>query len=84
LSPLHCNQEGDLGSVALTSRNQQKVLSFASKPKPLLAREVLEQFRLIARTKGEKAQSRKVRSIHPRLSASSDPVTVIAALRVCV
>jgi hypothetical protein len=33
-------QEGDLGIVALQSRMRQKTLSFAAKPKPLLANEV--------------------------------------------
>jgi DNA ligase-1 len=53
-------EEGDLGVVALTSRASQKTLSFAAKPKPLLAAEVLEQFRVITRTKGDKAQARKI------------------------
>lgn len=53
-------KEGDLGNVALLSRNSQKTLSFASKPKPLLAIQVLEMLRAISRTKGTKAQGRKV------------------------
>ena len=53
-------EEGDLGIVALTSRAAQKTLSFAAKPKPLLCADVLEQFRVITRTKGEKAQARKI------------------------
>ena len=53
-------REGDLGVVALNSRASQKTLSFAAKPKPLTASHVLEQFRLITKTKGEKAQGRKV------------------------
>ena len=53
-------KEGDLGNVALLSRNSQKTLSFASKPKPLLAVHVLEMLRAITRTKGTKAQGRKV------------------------
>ena len=48
------------GTVALMSRANQKTLSFAAKPKPLLARDVLAQFRIITETKGDKAQSRKV------------------------
>ena len=56
-------KEGDLGTVALLSRNSQKTLSFAAKPKPLLAIRVLEMLRAITRTKGEKAQSRKVEII---------------------
>ena len=53
-------EEGDLGVVALSSRASQKTLSFAAKPKPLMASHVLEQFRLITRTKGDKAQGRKI------------------------
>lgn len=53
-------KEGDLGNVALLSRNSQKTLSFASKPKPLLAIQVLEMLRAISRTKGTKSQGRKV------------------------
>jgi hypothetical protein len=49
-------KEGDLGVVALSSRASQKTLSFAAKPKPLTAAFVLEQFRTITRTKGDKAQ----------------------------
>ena len=40
------------GTVALMSRANQKTLSFASKPKPLSARWVLDQFRAITITKG--------------------------------
>ena len=46
--------------MALISRANQKTLSFAAKPKPLQARYVLDQFRVITQTKGEKAQGRKV------------------------
>eukprot|EP01038_Epipyxis_sp_PR26KG_P009272 gene9272-12491_t len=53
-------REGDLGIVALLSRASQKTLSFASKPKPLQANFVLEQFRLITQVKGSSSQSRKV------------------------
>lgn len=53
-------REGDLGTVALASRASQKMLSFAAKPKPLLASYVLEKFREITKTKGEKAQGKKV------------------------
>jgi DNA ligase-1 len=54
------DKQGDLGEVALLSRNSQKTLSFAMKPKPLQAIEVLEALRTITRTKGDKAQARKV------------------------
>jgi DNA ligase-1 len=56
-------KEGDLGVVAVQSRNSQKTLGFAMKPKPLNAPYVLEQFRLITQIKGEKAQARKVEII---------------------
>ena len=49
--------------MALSSRANQKTLSFAAKPKPLLARFVLDQFRVIAQIKGDKAQGRKVEII---------------------
>lgn len=51
------------GTVALISRANQKTLSFAAKPKPLLARYVLDQFRAITQIKGDKAQGRKVEII---------------------
>lgn len=53
-------REGDLGAVALASRASQKTLSFTAKPKPLSASYVLEQFRLITKTKGDKSQQRKI------------------------
>lgn len=53
-------REGDLGVVAVQSRSSQKTLGFVSKPKPLQATYVLEQFRTIAQIKGEKAQARKL------------------------
>jgi DNA ligase 1 len=52
--------EGDLGLVALSSRANQKTISFAAKPKPMTASYVLDQLRVITTTKGEKAQGRKV------------------------
>lgn len=52
--------EGDLGTVALSSRASQRTISFAAKPKPMSVVYVLEQLRLITNTKGEKAQGRKV------------------------
>ena len=52
--------EGDLGIVAMSSRANQKTLSFAMKPKPMSAAYVLEQLKLITTTKGDKAQGRKV------------------------
>lgn len=56
-------REGDLGVVALLSRASQKTLSFAAKPRPLLASFVLAELRRITETKGEQAQSRKVNII---------------------
>ncbi len=54
------DKEGDLGVVAVQSRTSQKTLGFAAKPKPLMASQVLEQFRQITQIKGDKAQARKV------------------------
>jgi DNA ligase-1 len=51
---------GDLGLVALQSRTNQGTLGFASKPKPLTARGVLEELRAITRTTGSKSMDRKV------------------------
>eukprot|EP00606_Chrysophyceae_sp_TOSAG23-5_P001389 GSChrysophyteH2.ASY1.ANO1.1316.1 assembled CDS len=56
-------EEGDLGNVALSSRASQKTLSFAVKPKPLIASTVLEKYRLITQTKGTQAQQRKIEII---------------------
>ena len=39
--------EGDLGSVAESSKGKQRTLGFGAKPKPLLAKEVLAVFREI-------------------------------------
>jgi DNA ligase-1 len=55
--------EGDLGDVALSSRSSQKTLSFGAQPKLLDADYVLEQMRLITKTKGEQAQGRKIKII---------------------
>ena len=54
---------GDLGLVALQSRQSQKTLSFVAKPKPLMANEILEKLIEITKTKGDKAQGRKVNII---------------------
>lgn len=39
--------EGDLGTVAMTSKAKQQTLGFGAKPKPLLAKDVLTTFREI-------------------------------------
>lgn len=50
-----------MGTVAKTSKGKQKTLvGFGAKPKPLLAKEVLEVFRTIANTSGSKSQTLKV------------------------
>jgi DNA ligase-1 len=46
-------KDGDLGIVALQSRQSQKTLSFAAKPKPLFAAEMLENLISITQTKVE-------------------------------
>jgi len=56
-------REGDLGIVALLSRSSQKTLSFGTSTKPKASLSVVlvwDQLKKIAKTKGEKAQSRKV------------------------
>lgn len=78
-------REGDLGSVALASRASQRTLSFAAKPKPLSARHVLDQFRVITQIKGDKAQGRKVDVIKAIMircaSGSSEAKYVVRALQ---
>ena len=54
------DKDGDLGTVASLSRTSQSTLGFASKPKPLMTDEVLEELRNITRTTGSKAMDRKV------------------------
>ena len=53
-------EHGDLGIVACQSRQNQSMLSFGAKPKPLTARFVLEQLRLITNTSGGKSMDKKV------------------------
>ncbi len=55
--------EGDLGTVAKLSKSMQRTLSFGIKLKPLLAREVIQAFREIARMTGSKSQKAKVEKI---------------------
>lgn len=54
---------GDLGTVALEAKGKQRTLLFASKPRPLLMKEVLNVFRQIATTTGSKSQKWKVDQI---------------------
>jgi hypothetical protein len=52
--------DGDLGIVACQSRSSQSTLAFGAKPKPLTARFVLEQLRVITKISGTKSMDRKV------------------------
>ena len=52
------SEVGDLGQVALTSRNSQATVSFF-KPKPLMASTVLKTLQDIAKASGKDVQSRK-------------------------
>ena len=58
-------KSGDLGEVASKFRGKQRTLSIfqRSKPKPLLAREVLKTFREIAKTTGNKSRKWKIDKI---------------------
>jgi len=55
--------EGDLGTVAMSSKGKQRTLNFGVKPKPLLANDVLEVFREISKTIGAQSQKLKVAKI---------------------
>lgn len=65
--------EGDLGTVAKTSKGKQRTLSFGAKPKPLLAKEVLGVFLEIAKTTGSKSQQSKVNNIKKLLVRAQGP-----------
>lgn len=65
--------EGDLGTVAKTSKGKQRTLGFGAKPKPLLAKEVLQVLREIAQTAGSKSQQHKVNLIKKLLVRAQGP-----------
>ena len=66
-------KEGDLGEIAKASKGKQRTLGFGIKPKPLLAKEVLEIFREIAKTTGSQSQKWKVDKIK-KLLVRAKPV----------
>ncbi|KLT45696.1 putative DNA ligase [Cutaneotrichosporon oleaginosum] len=59
-------KEGDLGKVAMASRNNQKTLF---KPKPLTVTTVFQRLTNIAKTSGNQSQAKKVGFINQLLSA---------------
>jgi len=66
--------DGDLGTVAMTAKGKQRTLvGFGIKPKPLVAKEVLEVFRQIAMTTGSQSQKWKVDKIKGLLVRVQDP-----------
>lgn len=65
--------EGDLGSVAKSSKGKQRMLGFGAEPKPLLAKEVLVLFREIASTTGAQSQKWKVDKIKKLLVRAQGP-----------
>ena len=65
--------EGDLGTVAKTSKGKQRTLGFGAKPKPLMASDVLQVFREIAKTAGAKSQNQKVDKIKKLLVRAQGP-----------
>lgn len=65
--------EGDLGSVAKSSKGKQRMLGFGAKPKPLFAKEVLAVFREIASTTGAQSQKWKVDKIKKLLVRAQGP-----------
>jgi len=62
---------GDLGLVAEQSKGKQRTLSFAAKPKPVSALEVLTMFRKVASISGSGTQSIKIGEIKKLLVRSS-------------
>jgi DNA ligase-1 len=71
---LKYEKEGDLGSVAMSSKGKQRTLGFGIKPKPLMAKEVLEVFRQIATTTGSQSQKWKISKIKGLLVRVQDPI----------
>jgi len=76
-------QEGDLGTVAQMAKGKQKTLSFGFKPKPLLAKEVLQMYRLIANTSGHHSQKLKIDKIKALLvrATNLEPKFLIRGLQ---
>ena len=64
---------GDLGEVAEAARKKQRTISFAKKPPRLTAQKVLDEFRAIAKTSGNKSQDVKVGKISKLLTAATPP-----------
>ena len=52
--------DGDLGTVAMNAKGKQRTLGFGKKPKPLMAKEVLDVYRKIASITGSQSQKTKV------------------------
>jgi DNA ligase-1 len=65
--------EGDLGSVAKSSKGKQRTLGFGAKPKPLLAKEVLAVLRKVASTTGAQSQKWKGNKIKKLLVRAQGP-----------
>ena len=76
-------KEGDLGTVAKFVKGRQRTLGFGVKPKPLLAKEVLEMLRQIAKTSGAQSQKWKVDKIKGLLvrAQSEEAKYIIRALQ---
>ena len=66
--------EGDLGTVAMTSKGKQRTLGFGVKPKPLMVQETLAVFREIATTTGALSQKWKVDKIKGLLVRAQEVV----------
>jgi len=62
-------EEGDLGTVARSSKSAQRTLAFAAKPKPLHVAQVLDTLRKIAAIQGGKSGDKKVGLIQKLLLA---------------
>ena len=73
-------REGDLGVVALSSRSTQSTLV---QPKPLLVRQVFQDFKAIAMTSGQSSVERKKKIIKRLLTSSkkTEATYVVRALQ---
>jgi DNA ligase-1 len=65
--------DGDLGSVAKSSKGKQWTLGFGAKPKPLLGKEVLAVLRKVASTTGAQSQKWKGNKIKKLMVRAQGP-----------
>ncbi|KAJ8600355.1 hypothetical protein CTAYLR_000684 [Chrysophaeum taylorii] len=63
--------KGDLGLAAEGAREKQRTLAFGRKPKALVARQVLEDLRAVAKISGSRSQDAKIGKMTKLLTAAS-------------